>query len=171
MEMREIFTRSLDLFWLRFVSKAYYILLTFYILPSIYLAVKFDLYHFSESTILETNSITSLLLVIIVAPAVETLIFQIGITKGLFFLLRDTFQSTNYRLIASLFIAAIIFGIAHSYNLVYTIFMVLLGMYFSAVYYFSIEAKLKPFWIIFTLHALYNATVVIADLVVKRFYS
>ncbi|ARJ25564.1 CPBP family intramembrane metalloprotease (plasmid) [Bacillus mycoides] len=101
--------------------------------------------------------IEHILLVLIIAPFLETLLFQ----KVLFFIL----QLSSYiseRNILTILIASIIFGLTHQFDITYIAAATLMGIVFNYSYSIYQEKNyndpksMSAFWIVFWIHELHN---------------
>ena len=96
-------------------------------------------------------------LTVIIAPLIETFIFQYLIIE---FLLR--FKKIKVNII--IFVSALAFGCTHYYNFIYVLVMCVIGFVFASYYlYLKIKDIKFPFLYIFSLHALWNFLVFILD--------
>ena len=86
---------------------------------------------------------------IILAPIVETFIFQ--------FLIIETLKNKLAPLYVC-FVSALIFGLTHSYNLFYFLFGLFGGLTFAYLYYLG-KSKIRGFLLVLITHALYNSFV------------
>lgn len=94
------------------------------------------------------NTQESFWLIVLFAPLFETFIFQFSIIK----LLKFLFNNYYFGII----ISAILFGINHSFSVLYIINATLLGILFGYVFVLSIRRNGFPFWTVFLIHALVN---------------
>jgi membrane protease YdiL (CAAX protease family) len=85
---------------------------------------------------------------ILIAPLLETLIFQYSIME----ILKYKF-STTYCCI----ISAILFALTHAHSVLYFLWAIFAGLSFSVLYHFG-SVKKKGFILVVTGHALYNLT-------------
>ncbi|WP_420878613.1 type II CAAX prenyl endopeptidase Rce1 family protein [Roseivirga pacifica] len=98
---------------------------------------------------------------VILAPILETIIFQFAIIETIQF----TFERLNRVRIVSILVSGLLFGLSHSYNLYYISIMIGIGIYFAWVYTFISDWKSKKtaFWSITFIHGLNNLTGFIVD--------
>lgn len=89
--------------------------------------------------------------VVIVAPLIETLIFQLLVFKLLSFL-------GIRRPVAVIFLSAALFGLGHCYNLPYMFWAFTQGLAFAIMYWFYLPDFTKAYWSTAFIHALRNAT-------------
>ncbi|WP_409557576.1 CPBP family intramembrane glutamic endopeptidase [Allomuricauda sp. SCSIO 65647] len=103
------------------------------------------------------------ILIALIAPVLETLIFQIFLIRGCFvflYLLFGKRLSEVKTLWVSIIFSAIVFGLFHFFDLTYIIIMVFLGLFWGIVYYYSEKRSFSSFITISILHSLYNITIV-----------
>ena len=112
----------------------------------------------SDTDVAVSNSslIEAFIVSVIIAPLIETLIFQYVIIKYLRKL--NILKNRNSIIIL---ISAILFGLAHTYSLQYVIHMFFIGILLA--YSFSIYEKKEssPFWTVCAIHSLRNLTICI----------
>ncbi|UUC46415.1 CPBP family intramembrane glutamic endopeptidase [Flavobacterium cerinum] len=90
-------------------------------------------------------------LLVVVAPVVETFIFQYGIIE-LCLLVRSKYNKQ-----IALFVSALLFGLSHSYNIIYIVFATIMGV--SLAFYYLCFRKYETKYAILAvmiLHALLN---------------
>ena len=93
--------------------------------------------------------------VVLFAPLVETLICQ----QWLISLVRRKlrFKSSRKRWICAILISSIIFGLGHSYNLMYMAETTILGLILGATYWlFTVRKDLSPVLAVYILHLINN---------------
>ena len=96
-------------------------------------------------------------LTVIIAPLIETFIFQYLIIEFLF-----RFKKIGVNII--ILVSALAFGCSHYYNLIYVLAMCVVGFIFASYYlYLKIKEIRFPFLYIFSLHALWNFLVFILE--------
>ncbi|NFP92699.1 CPBP family glutamic-type intramembrane protease [Clostridium sporogenes] len=113
----------------------------FYIEPSANLVVS------------ESNFISEFILVIIIAPLIETLIFQYSIIKFL-----RNFNILKNNNIIIILISSILFGLSHPYSLTYIINTTILGIFLSYSFVIYENKNESPFWVVCAIHSLKNFT-------------
>ena len=97
------------------------------------------------------------ILTVIIAPLIETFIFQYLIIEFLF-----RFKKIKVNII--ILISVLAFGCSHYYNLIYVLVMCVVGFIFASYYlYLKIKEIRYPFLYICSLHALCNFLVFILD--------
>lgn len=108
---------------------------------------------------LKENSVLFFVLLLIVGPFFETLIFQAVIISVIRFLLS---QIQGLRLtyinIVAIIISAIAFGFNHGFSLAYGILGGLVGLILATSYIICINRKWHPLLIVFLIHSLANFT-------------
>lgn len=106
----------------------------------------------TQLSISKAPYIVKLVAVGIIAPLLETLVFQHGIIK----LLRKRAKNND---LAVIFISALIFGLAHCYNVLYVIHTTLIGVLLAYSYIIYEDKKMNPFWVVVIIHSLRNSIV------------
>tara|TARA_R110000868_G_scaffold172128_1_gene407939 strand:- start:1292 stop:1822 length:531 start_codon:yes stop_codon:yes gene_type:complete len=146
-----------------FVFFFYAISVLFFIIPFMFIEEFFNYNPIEYNPVSEiTNKWVFFILILIVAPIIETLIFQIYIIKGFFvffFILFEKRMNSDKILWLAIFLSSISFGFFHFYNTIYIIIMSCLGFYWGIVYFFCKKRGCSPFITIAILHFLYNATI------------
>jgi len=98
------------------------------------------------------------IITVLIAPVVETLIFQYGVIE-LFFKLKNK----NKVLFAAL-ASAILFSLSHYYNLLYILGAFILGLGFAFFYIIAKSRKdINPFWFLASIHSLLNLVAFISN--------
>lgn len=90
-------------------------------------------------------------LAIVIAPIVETLIFQYGVFK---ILQASKFTRDKYGIY--IFISALLFGFVHWYSLRYIVFAFSAGLTLGYTYYLYHKRPEKAFWTTTLVHSLHN---------------
>lgn len=86
----------------------------------------------------------------LVAPALETLIFQVCVIRlCLFFMKRNR--------VWPVIISALVFGLAHNYSVPYIAAGTLAGMVFGTIYMVSLRKKKDGFLPVYITHGLFNS--------------
>ncbi len=85
-------------------------------------------------------------LVVFIAPILETLIFQY----------LPYFYLKKYRYIYTILTSSILFGLAHAYSIIYIIYGFTIGLLFISTYFYSIRKNLNPFMLVAFSHFIYN---------------
>lgn len=96
--------------------------------------------------------IDTLITSIILAPLLETLIFQHLIFK----LSRFIVKNNRLSLISFLTISSLSFGLSHFTSLVYILYTIFSGFIFAISYEIFYLKRLKPFWNVALIHAMFN---------------
>ncbi|HTE23884.1 lysostaphin resistance A-like protein [Flavitalea sp.] len=86
---------------------------------------------------------------VIVAPIIETYIFQ----KGIIDFTRLTIKASK---LISVLLSATAFAFTHTYSIQYVAVTFILGMLYGIIYLSFIEKKADAFWHLTIIHALYN---------------
>ncbi|MCB2361671.1 type II CAAX prenyl endopeptidase Rce1 family protein [Clostridium estertheticum] len=110
----------------------------------------------SDTDVAISNSslIEAFIVAVIIAPLIETLIFQYAIIKYL----RKLNILKNRNLIIIL-ISAILFGLAHTYNLQYVIHTFFIGILLAYSFVVYEKKESSPFWTVCAIHSLRNLTI------------
>lgn len=152
--------------WVLFLLYYYFIIIVFFVIPTELVERLFNLNMFEQNPITKNNNL--FILVIIVGPITETLLFQYFLIKGLYTIIEGTtFNKNHYNthsLIITIIVSSLIFGALHFFSFAYIILTSILGFFFGFAFYFSIIRGWRPVPIIFFLHAMYNLTIFILEL-------
>ena len=141
----------IPLFFTVFIFDSVFSLLTSF-LVSLYDPKITEIPFLEEFSLAEIFTIT-----VIIAPLVETFIFQYLIIE---FLLR--FKKIKVNII--IFVSALAFGLVHDYNFIYVLVMCITGFIYASYYlYLKIKEVKFPFLYICSLHALSNFLVFILN--------
>ncbi len=119
----------------------------------VYLSELFDI-KVPQSDIASYQQPWKFILVVIITPLIETLLFQHLPIQGL-----KRLKISN---IVICIITACLFGLAHFYHILYVIMAFISGFMCAFLYVFSSEKKSNPFWVCFVFHALYNLFVMVS---------
>lgn len=101
-------------------------------------------------------------LLVVVAPVVETFIFQYGIIE-LCLLVRSKYNKQ-----IALFVSALLFGLSHSYNIIYIVFATIMGA--ALAFYYLCFRKYETKYAILAimiLHALLNGITFLLNYVLE----
>ena len=118
---------------------------------------------FLGSDISEENPVDALpkeisfILVIFVAPILETIIYQYFPYKIINYL--EIFKKDKVKKNFTIIASSIFFAISHPYSITYVLYSFLVGLIFISLYYFSyVERKdgVYSFWLIVIIHAIIN---------------
>jgi len=91
------------------------------------------------------------ILTVLVAPVLETLIFQYGIIELLFRL------KNKNKILYAILASAIVFGLSHYYNIFYVLNSFILGLAFATFYIIAkIRKDINPLYLLFSIHSLIN---------------
>lgn len=108
--------------------------------------------YFFTTPLQQGNSLESMLLSdVIIAPIVETFIFQ-----WLIFILLKRWKvfRNNVRLI--IILSALFFGATHCYDIFYMVFVFFIGLIYMAVFVSKSDKIKQAFWIVVLIHAFDN---------------
>ncbi|KAA9353674.1 CPBP family intramembrane glutamic endopeptidase [Larkinella humicola] len=94
------------------------------------------------------------LTVSIIAPILESFLFQICIIYGILY-----FTKWKYSYLLSLFVSSIVFGLSHSYNSIYMFYAFLIGLILAYAVLINKDNLLKSFLLIFLIHSTFNTYV------------
>lgn len=95
-------------------------------------------------------------LAVIIAPIIETLIFQ----HLVFWVFRKWIHVKN-KYFWAIIISSVLFGLMHKYNVVYVIFAFLQGIILGYCYYFYWRKPKTAFWSTALIHAAHNGIAVL----------
>ena len=98
------------------------------------------------------GKIVTFLIVVIWSPAMETLLYQVGIIQ----IIKAFVAKTRYSFIISVFVSSLAFGLSHPYSLTYVFAASVAGLILAATYFISLYRKQSAFLLVFLLHALNN---------------
>jgi len=90
--------------------------------------------------------------VVVVAPLVETLIFQSLLQRLMLHLCSSTRNKIHY----TAFIVAVAFSLTHYYSIQYILFAFLVGLCLNYTYLYYMPNHKKAFWTVVLVHALRN---------------
>lgn len=105
----------------------------------------YDLEFKSDSLTFESKK-EEFILVVIIAPILETLLFQY----------LPYFYLKKYSAIYTIIISSILFGLSHAYSIIYIIYGLTVGILFICAFFYSIKKYLQPFWLVAFCHFIYN---------------
>ena len=113
----------------------------------------FHINDYGKTTLmLDFSKFERLYITVIIAPLIETYIFQHLIFKFYF----KIFRKNLWHIIIAILISSLIFGAAHHYNY-FTMFGALLsGFFLGYTYFFNNNRLFTPFWCVFIVHACHN---------------
>ena len=92
------------------------------------------------------------LVIVIVAPLIETLLFQSLIIE----LVCKLFKRPRRNLFISVTASSVAFALSHSYSISYIIITFLAGVILALAYYLGRYRKESPIVLVFVIHAVYN---------------
>lgn len=116
----------------------------------------------TEISFLEDLSLINIFLVsVLIAPIIETAIFQFAVIEVMAF----TLDRMKYARLISVLISGLLFGFSHSYNVYYVLIMIVIGIFFGWTYTLITAWKSKKigFWSVTFIHALNNLTGFVLD--------
>ncbi|MCY6356245.1 CPBP family intramembrane glutamic endopeptidase [Clostridium sp. ZS2-4] len=121
------------------------------LIPLFYLGEKYIGPMGDATSIARSSLFTQIILTSIAAPILETLIFQYGIIEILNLI--PYFKGKN---IIITIISALLFGIAHSYSLLYIFFGFSIGLLLAYSYIVYRKKNFSAFWVVFWIHCIRN---------------
>lgn len=149
--------------YLVFILYFYIASILIFVIPSMFIEEFFNYNIIDNNPISEVkNKWVFFILILIIAPIIETLIFQIFLIKGFFiffFILLENRMNEDKILWISILLSSISFGFLHFYDTFYIIIMFFLGFFWGIAYFFCKKRGSSPFITIASLHFLYNITV------------
>ncbi|HEY1025564.1 MAG TPA: CPBP family intramembrane glutamic endopeptidase [Sphingobacteriaceae bacterium] len=154
--LKKIFTR-LNFFFCR--KKYHMQILYFYILTWIMTLLFFPLMYITRNVFGNEDGgpgVTNWFIIIVVAPILETFIFQRGVFK-----ISTSLKPVKGKQALIILLSAFIFGLVHPYNLGYMLFAFSIGIVLAYVYYLFHRNPQKAFWTTALIHSLRNATAVL----------
>ena len=137
-------------------------LLGFYAFTNLFFQFLIESIHLEDITIANTliinrkNTLIELISVVIIAPIVETFLFQ-QLSYEILNRIK-LFHGNSNRIIT---ISGLIFGLSHLYSLYYIIYTFVIGMVFMYFYISRIKHDTKTFLLICTSHSIFNLLIYI----------
>jgi membrane protease YdiL (CAAX protease family) len=127
-----------------------------------YLLNKIFIYFFSlkdlaNSSIGNEDFVFDVVLIVLIGPLLETLIFQAAIIEGVYFF----FNSRKYYNYYSCGISTILFGLTHFYSFPYFIYGLIIGLYLSILYLLTKRRGLNSIIVVLIVHMCWNLIAVI----------
>lgn len=121
-------------------------------------------FEFSEPPSLTNRGIPGMIVKgLVIAPILETLIYQ----QFIYYLLSKLSFLKNQTMLICV-VSGIVFGLAHTYSLIYMIQTSLIGFVFMYAFLIHIENFKKSFWLITFIHFLVNLTVFLEQLLLSN---
>ncbi|MCT3949239.1 CPBP family glutamic-type intramembrane protease [Elizabethkingia anophelis] len=158
---------------MRFEKKAYISVLYFSLISIIYSLITVevaDYFGINENDIggfKFKNSIQEILVSLIIAPLLETIIFQYLVYKIIYllknFIQKFVLKNNHQYLVFYLSISSILFAINHSYSEYYILLMLLPGLILSFAFYYFKKGYSYPIFYVFLLHFFHNLAALIYD--------
>jgi membrane protease YdiL (CAAX protease family) len=134
------------------VIKLFFYTSFFVVFLNIIISMIFDkittFYHieFKSNSMPFQSKTEEFVLVVFIAPILETLIFQY----------LPYFYLKKYRYKYTILISSILFGLAHAYSKIYIIYGFTIGLLFISTYFYSIRKNLNPYLLVAFSHFIYN---------------
>lgn len=122
------------------------------LIPLFYLGEKYIGLMGGATTITRSSLLVEGIGVTIVAPILETLIFQYGVIEILNHI--SYFKKKN--LVIGI-ISAILFGVVHSYSVLYMFFGFIIGLLLAYSYILYKRKSFSAFWVVFWIHCIRNS--------------
>lgn len=88
---------------------------------------------------------------VLFGPFIETAFFQYFIIKFL-----KTLDNVKKNEILIIMISSLLFGLSHYYSVYYIMIAFLIGIVLAYSFIVSENFKIRPFWIVFSIHCLFN---------------
>ncbi len=107
-----------------------------------------------------SGKLVTVLLVVIWAPAFETILYQALIIH----IIKAFVSKIRYSFFISILISSLAFGLSHPYSLPYILAATIYGIILATAYYISLYRKQSAFLIVFLLHALINISALLVFL-------
>jgi hypothetical protein len=101
---------------------------------------------------------THIFTALIVAPVVETLIFQLLIFK-----IFERAELGEKKYLWIILISSFLFGLSHFYSFDYIIVTIFKGFVFAYTFYFYRTNSTKAFWTTTLIHCMHNLTILLLD--------
>jgi len=129
------------------------VLLTYIVIvPLIPLSILFEIDDIGgPDTIRDSSFIMEFILVVIIAPLVETLIFQTSI-----FYIFNKFSFLKKRSAIVIILSALAFGIAHNYSTLYVLFGFNIGIVLAYAYNIYLEKLESSYKVVTLIHSIRN---------------
>jgi hypothetical protein len=93
--------------------------------------------------------IERIILVIVIAPIVETYIFH-------YWLIKKILKHSSNNKILSLAVSSLIFGLGHHYSIAYILNATIAGIFYALMFFAITENKRNPYFYIAATHASFN---------------
>lgn len=130
-------------------------------------------FEFEQNPIEESNKVILFIVAIILAPIIETLIFQFLIIEIVYaFLIFIKLNEKICKCIFAILISSIAFGIAHNIHVLYMITAFFMGfqLAFLYIYYRTRFGRLKAFFACLIVHSLVNLSSFILNFIENTFF-
>jgi len=122
------------------------------VVPLIPLSILFDIDDMGGAdAIRESSPIMEFVLVVIIAPFLETLLFQTSI-----FYVFNKFSFFKSRSLIVIILSALAFGMAHNYSLLYIMFGFLMGLVLAYAYHIYLEKLESSYKVVTLIHSIRN---------------
>lgn len=100
-----------------------------------------------------------IVLVVIIGPLFETLLFQEICISAI----RALMHRPKHNLYLSVIISASLFSITHTYSVYYILYSFVSGLIFALAYYVAIYRRQSAFFTIFLIHSIWNLIVFVVE--------
>jgi len=122
------------------------------VLPLIPIAILFELDEIGgPDSVRESSYILEFILVVIIAPFLETLIFQTSV-----FYILNKFSFFKNRVVIIILISAMAFGMAHSYSTIYILLGFVMGLVLAYAYHIYMQKKASSYKVVTLIHSIRN---------------
>jgi membrane protease YdiL (CAAX protease family) len=122
------------------------------IVPLIPLTMMLDVKNIGgPEAVKESPVMIEFLVVVLLAPFIETLIFQ-----TIIFNILNKFEFFKKRAVIVIILSALAFGSAHGYSLIYVVMGTLMGFVLAYAYHIYIEKPESPYKIVTIIHSVRN---------------
>jgi membrane protease YdiL (CAAX protease family) len=150
-KLKKIEEKLINKSYLYIVLFAFSAKIIFILLPFEIIDYFFEIETGQDALINDLSGLILLIVTVILAPLIETFIFQYIVIKISFFFLKSA--------LFSILLSAFLFGLNHLYSIPYFIVTFFAGIIYASLYFIAKAKNTNPFWMIFLVHALYNLTV------------
>ncbi len=112
----------------------------------------FNVEGLANDSVKEFSGLTKILLIFVIAPVTETLLFQALII----YLVLEFYKKQNNYCVA-IILSTLAFSLTHIYSIYYFLYAIGLGLGFASFYVIMLNKKSKPIILTMLLHASFNA--------------
>ena len=126
-----------------------YILLAILIIIPFHITTHYFNLNIGGSDFQDDSLIKKIFLIVIFGPALETLIFQVGIIS----IIKKILPKLPF---IAIIISALFFGLSHFYSTIYIYYTFMVGLFLGTLYFIASKRGFNPFLVVFSVHALNN---------------